>query len=131
MAGVFMKPKTEQRIAAQLAKLLAMVCVRNTFLEDIHAGISPVTKTGDYSDVKVIDGEGTEIPWAEVSRISDEEMKRLMKEVVNLLYTWHIKTDELASNPYMTHFFEAAQNFDKPELDKGLLRLIQKEYKQF
>lgn len=126
-----MKPKTEQRIAAQLAKLLAMVCVRNTFLEDIHAGISPVTKTGDYSDVKVIDGEGTEIPWAEVSRISDEEMKRLMKEVVNLLYTWHIKTDELASNPYMTHFFEAAQNFDKPELDKGLLRLIQKEYKQF
>ena len=126
-----MKPKTEQRIAAQLAKMLAMVCVRNTFLEDIHAGISPVTKTGDYSDVKVIDGEGTEIPWAEVSRISDEEMKRLMKEVVNLLYTWHIKTDELASNPYMTHFFEAAQNFDKPELDKGLLRLIQKEYKQF
>lgn len=131
MAGVFMKPKTEQRIAAQLAKMLAMVCVRNTFLEDIHAGISPVTKTGDYSDVKVIDGEGTEIPWAEVSRISDEEMKRLMKEVVNLLYTWHIKTDELASNPYMTHFFEATQNFDKPELDKGLLRLIQKEYKQF
>ena len=53
----------EKRIAAKLAKTLAMLCVRNTALEGLHAGTTPVSKTGDYSDVVVIDAEGREIPW--------------------------------------------------------------------
>ena len=28
-------------LAARLAKALSVTCVRNTFLEDLHAGISP------------------------------------------------------------------------------------------
>ncbi len=40
---------------ADLAKFMAMMCIRNTMLEDIHAGLTPVTRTGDYSDVIVID----------------------------------------------------------------------------
>ena len=31
----------------------------HTELEDIHAGITSVTKTGDYSNVKIIDAEET------------------------------------------------------------------------
>lgn len=53
-------------------------------------------------------------------------MKRLMKEVVNRLYTWSMKSKELAANEYVSHFFHAAQQYDEPELDKGLLSLIQK-----
>jgi hypothetical protein len=34
-----------------------------------------VTRSGDYSDVRVIDAEGREIPWNHVSRISQDEMK--------------------------------------------------------
>ena len=34
---------------------MAMMFIRNTMLEDIHAGLTPVTRTGDYSDVVVID----------------------------------------------------------------------------
>jgi hypothetical protein len=67
-----------------LARVLTRDCVRNTFLEDLHSGVSPSSKTGDYSDVKVVSPYG-EIPWNELSRISDEEMRKLMLEVENLI----------------------------------------------
>jgi hypothetical protein len=70
---------------ADLSLALSYHCVRNP-LEDLHAGITPSTKTGDWSDVKVVTPYG-EIPWTKLSRISDEEMKELMIEVVNSLYT--------------------------------------------
>lgn len=70
-----------------------MMCVRNTKLENIHAGMVPVTKTGDYSDVVVIDAEGRGIPWPEVSHIDDAQMRELMKDIVNRLYTFHMRID--------------------------------------
>ncbi len=73
--------------AAKFAKLLTFHCVRNTSLEDLHAGIFPSSKTGDYSDVKVVSPYG-EIPWNRLSRMSDEEMKPLMEDIVNHLYTF-------------------------------------------
>lgn len=33
-----MNRRHEEKVAAQLAKAMAMVCVRNTMLEDLHAG---------------------------------------------------------------------------------------------
>ncbi|HOO51895.1 MAG TPA: hypothetical protein PLK94_11460 [Alphaproteobacteria bacterium] len=75
---------------AQLAKMTTLLCVRNTFLEDLHSGPMPISKTRDYSDVKVIDAEGNEIPWNQVSQLDNAEMKRFMKEVVNKLYTFNI-----------------------------------------
>jgi ligand-binding SRPBCC domain-containing protein len=42
---------------------------------------------GDYSDVKVVSPFG-EISWAKVSRLSDEEMKALMIDVVNHSYAF-------------------------------------------
>ena len=100
----------------QLAKSIALACVRNGFLEELHSGTIPGSKSEDYSDVKVVTPYG-EIPWNELSRITDEEMKRLMKEVVNKLYTVLAKSE----NPE----FMAALNkwgdrntaqWDKPEL---------------
>jgi len=74
---------TDQILAAALAKAITALCVRNTFLEDLHSGITPSSKSGDYSDVKVVTPYG-EIPWQKLSRISpDEEMKRLMQEIVH------------------------------------------------
>ncbi len=46
----------------------------------------PSSVTGDYTDVRVVSPYG-EIPWARLSRISDAEMGRLMRQVVNRLYT--------------------------------------------
>jgi hypothetical protein len=59
----------EERIAGNLVKIMGLMCVRKTMIEDIHAGVVPVSKTGDYSDVVVVDATGRKIPWAEVSHL--------------------------------------------------------------
>ena len=82
-------PKNSQ---GEFAKIMAAACVRRGYLEKLHAGATPVTRTGDYSDVKVIDAEGREIPWNEVSRINQDEMKTLMSGVVNRIHTFLART---------------------------------------
>jgi hypothetical protein len=76
-----------QETAAKVAKMLAFYCVRNSSLEDLHAGVFPSSQTGDYRDVSVLSPYG-EIAWNRLGRISDEEMKPLMQEIVNRLYTF-------------------------------------------
>lgn len=74
-------PVMQQRIA----KHLVLKCFRNSVLEDLHAGKFPDSKTGDYSDVVVHTPFG-QIPWNELSRFNDAEMKALMVDVVNKTY---------------------------------------------
>jgi hypothetical protein len=75
----------------QFAMLLVAVCVRNSYLETLHAGKTPISNSGDYSDVTV-DANGRIIPWNEVSRINDDEMKTLMMGVVDQVYTFLMRT---------------------------------------
>ena len=77
----------DEQLRKRLAKFIALQCFRNTELENLHAGRVPDSRTGDYSDVKVVSPYG-EIPWTELSRFNDEEMKTLMIDVVNHTYTW-------------------------------------------
>jgi hypothetical protein len=79
--------KNDELVRKRLAKLLALTCFRNTRLEDFHAGTYPASEAGDYSDVKVVSPFG-EIPWEKLSRLSDDEMKVLMIEVVHLCYNF-------------------------------------------
>ena len=72
-------------IRKRLAKWMALRCFRNSRLEDFHAGIHPNSKTGDYADVKVVSPYG-DIPWERLSRLSDDEMRALMIDVVNRSY---------------------------------------------
>jgi hypothetical protein len=37
----------------RLAKYLVLQCVRNSHLENLHAGIAPSSAAGDYADVTV------------------------------------------------------------------------------
>lgn len=76
---------SNSELRKRLAKYLAQQCFRNTMLEDLHAGVTPSSQTGDYTDVVVRSPYGG-IPWARLSRLSDEEMKALMIEVVNKTY---------------------------------------------
>ena len=41
------------QILKRLAKYMAQQCFRNTVLENFHAGITPYSEAGDYSDVVV------------------------------------------------------------------------------
>src|ERR1022692_4946168 len=83
---------TPKKSQAEFAKLMTAACVRRGYIEKLHIGTTPVTRTGDYSDVKVIDAEGREIPWNQVSRINQDEMKTLMTGVVNRIHTFLART---------------------------------------
>ena len=50
---------TEPVLQQRLAKLIVLECFRNSALEDLHAGISPSSAAGDYSDVLVNSRYGT------------------------------------------------------------------------
>ena len=114
----------EQQLIASISKSMAVMCVRNTMLEDIHAGIEPVSRTGDFTDVVVTDANGRRIPWPEVSRIGNEEMGRLMRQVVNRLYTFQAKADDLHFVTMMDRALAEAWRWDEPELDEIILSAI-------
>jgi hypothetical protein len=119
-----MKVEDEERIAANLSKIMAMICIRNTRLEDLHAGVQPVTLTGDYSDVRVIDGAGQTIPWHQVSHIDDLQMAALMREVVNRLYTFHMRRDNLRFRDHLDRWMTASNKWDNPVLDTAFLEAV-------
>lgn len=110
--------KSQRAGAERLAKLLVLNCVRNTFIEDLHIGTLPSSKTGDYSDVKVVTPYG-EIPWNELSRISDEEMMKLNKEFVNKVFTFLLHLNEEAP-PVGKHYLWFPNEWDAAEIDKKI-----------
>jgi hypothetical protein len=116
-----MNQDDEKRIAANLAKIMAMLCVRNTQLETLHAGLTPATRTGDYSDVLVIDADGRRIPWTEVSRIDNTEMRDLMRDIVNRLYTFHLEADDPKLQAQIERWMGVASKWDEPEIDPRMI----------
>lgn len=83
----------KQAALEEMAKCIVLRCFRNSKLEDFHSGTVPDSETGDYSDVRVVTPFG-EIPWNEVSRISNEEMKELMIDCVNKTFTFLMNMEE-------------------------------------
>lgn len=122
-----MNPEDERRIAAMMAKTLAMMCVRNTGLETLHSGIVPVTHAGDYSDVRVIDADGREIAWNDVSHLDDDQMRALMKEIVNRLYTFNISIDDPDFRNSVDRWARIAERWDEPDQDLEFFRKLAEE----
>lgn len=98
-----------------------MLCVRNTQLERLHAGLGPITRTGDYSDVFVVDADGRCVPWTEVSHIDDAEMNDLMRTIVNRLYTFHLEADDPKLQATIERWMGAAMKWDEPEIDPRMI----------
>ncbi len=115
-----MRPEDEDRIAAQLARVMAVACVRNTQLETLHAGLTPVSQTGDGSDVVVEDATGRRIPWSELSRINDDEMRALMREIVDRLYTFHLRIDDPVFRAEIDRWAAMTAKWDAPKPDPVL-----------
>jgi hypothetical protein len=116
-----MSQNDDQRITASLVKIMAMICVRNSRLEDLHAGQVPVTHTGDYSDVFVVDADGRRIPWPDVSRFNDDEMRALMRDIVNRLYTFHVCPDASGLQVQIERWMMVASRWDEPVIDRKML----------
>lgn len=113
------KTARERRDTERLALAIVETCVRNTGLETLHAGTFPRSAVGDYTDVTVATPYG-EIPWTEVSRISDDEMKALMIEVVDRVFTYLSFPEELAG------VRTATGAWDRPRLNADLMKTVRR-----
>lgn len=104
----------KNEIAKMQALGMTVLCVRNTCIENIHAGKEPASATGDFSDVKVVTPYG-EIPWNQVSRITNDEIREFMKQVVDRLYTFSLRANDLAFVERMMKYTErTTYNWDSP-----------------
>lgn len=108
----------ERRDLELLAKALVETCMRNSELENLHAGRFPSSERGDFSDVKVVTPYG-EIPWPQLSRISDAEMKVLMIDVVDRVFTYLSFPEELAR-------IGGAARWDRPKLHPDMMRAVRR-----
>ena len=111
----------DDRLASLLVRTMAQQCVRNTALEDIHAGSAPVTRTGDYSDVTVVDAEGRRIPWPQVSHFGDDDMRALMREIVDNLYTFLLLSREPGFLEHAGIWMVGASRWDEPKIVEPFL----------
>ncbi|MDE0432842.1 MAG: hypothetical protein OXH92_02425 [Bryobacterales bacterium] len=125
-----MAKEHEVAVASFLAKAMAVMCVRNTILEDIHDGIHPVTHTGDFSDVVVIDANGRRIPWTRVAHIQQDEMRELMRQIVNRLYTVNLNAGDMDFLGMLDWAAMEAGKWDEPELDEGTIRGLKRRRKR-
>lgn len=116
--------QVERTATGRIAQMIALRCVRNTSIEEIHAGKSPRSQVGDYSDVKVVTPFG-EIPWNDVSRITNEEMKRFNTEVVNKLFTVLLCLSR-QEMPVGSHAFYVPAGWDDPEIDPGIAGIFER-----
>jgi hypothetical protein len=103
----------EQAWRAALTLALVEKGFRNSGLEELHTGVSPATAVGDYSDVKVVTPYGV-IAWADVARLDNAEMKALMIEVVDRVFTI-LRHPE----PFLAPM--AAQHWNTPRLDPAMM----------
>jgi hypothetical protein len=85
----------EQKLFDYLSKLIVNNCVRNTFLEDLHA----------------------------LGKISNTEMKKLMKEIVNKVYTTLVYQNKFGNIPidYLGYGYSYPIEWDKAEIDQDLI----------
>ena len=111
----------DQELASLLVRTMAVTCVRNTMIEDIHAGLVPVKKTGDYSDVTVIDADGRRIPWPEVSHFDNDAMRALIRQVVDRLHTFQVRVGEPGFLDRIGPWMDVASRWDEPKLDESFL----------
>ena len=100
-----------------LAKAVVAYSLRNTnAIEDIHAGITPVSHTGDFSDVVIVDAAGNKIPWNKASRISQAEMKAILQTAVNRVYAVLTHDGDVEfEEDVLTHALEYTRGWDDPD----------------
>lgn len=121
---------SRNEVVGNIAKALVLNCVRsNTSLESLHCGIAPSSKTGDYSDVKVVTPH-EEIQWEHLSRLNDREMKKLMIEIVNNVYTFLrvvFEKKDGAISDELAQAFSGYKEWNEPLFCQDFAEFLRKE----
>ena len=114
-----------RRGATSAAKLMALMCVEQSKLEKFRQGLCPVTRTGDYSDVVVVDGDGRIIPWQRVARFDADEIRETMRDIVDKLYTCFLNIESPEFTVLRDHQREDMWEWDRPRKDPGLMKQME------
>ena len=93
-------------------------------IEELHAGTVPVTHTGDYSDVFITDADGRQIRWSDASHLDNDQMRSLMRQIVDWLYTFLLKADDPGFRDHLNRWLTVAERWDEPKLDESFLATI-------
>ena len=112
-----------RRGATSMAKLMALMCVEDSKLGKL--GLCPVTRTGDYSDVVVVDADGRIIPWQRVARFDADEMRQTMREIVDKLYTYLLNVESLELTAPSDHRRKEMWKWDGPREDPCLKKQME------
>ena len=88
----------EKHVAKKMAEALAFMCLNDHFRQPLHSGHSPVSHTGDYTDVVITDAKGRQMAWSQVCRVSSGEREKMMRDVADVLYEFllNIETETYA-----------------------------------
>jgi hypothetical protein len=110
--------RADSRNLARGAKSPVEVCVRNTLIEGLHAGIFPGSETGDYSDVKVVTPYGNTLDrtLANLGRRDETAHDRDREPSIHL--------SELSRRIGETS--ASAQKWAQPRLDAKLMRTVRR-----
>ena len=114
-----------RRGTASMAKAMGLMCVADSGLGKLAEGQCPVTRTGDYSDVVVVDAEGRIIPWPRVARCDAKEMRRTRREIVDKLFTFLLNMQEEEMEALRDHRRSETAKWDSPREDAGLKKQME------
>jgi hypothetical protein len=117
-----MNKEAEKRVAAKLAKTMAIICVRNTHLEMIHTGKTLVTRTGEWSDVTVVDANDNRTQGKTSRASATMKMRELLREIVSRLYTFHLYGGEPEPQAKIDRWIKLAGKWSKPRIDTRKLK---------
>ena len=114
-----------RRGTASMAKSMGLMCFADSGLGKLTEGERPVTLTGDYSDVVVVDADGRIIPWQRVARFDAKEMRRTRREIVDKLFTFLLNMQETELEALRDHRRSETSKWDSPREDAGLKKQME------
>ncbi len=72
----------------------------------------------------VVDATGRTICWKDVSHIDDARMADLMRDIVDRLFTFHMKRDDPSFRGHLDRWMTASDKWDNPSLDTTFLDAV-------
>ena len=114
-----------RRGTASMAKSMGLMCFADSALGKLTEGECPVTRTGDYSDVVVVDADGRIIPWRRAARFDAKEMRRTRREIVDKLFTFLLNMQETELEALRDHRRSETSKWDSPREDAGLKKQME------
>ena len=113
------------RGTSSAARMMGLLCLADSKLGEFWEGQCPVTRTGNYSDVVVVDADDRIIPWQRMAHLERTEVDRTMREIVDRLHTFlrNMEAAELAT--LRKHREDETSQWSRPRENPGLKKQLE------